>query len=246
MNSLAMLAVFNIICLPIVFVIAIVKRKLVLLIPFIIIQLAWIITGPEYLTYRAGGGFGLGTLVTFISMLFLLISILVFLIGGGMVFSRFQGKSNEIRWYLGYTAGSIVLCFLMGVPLLVSKNNTKQCNQLNQEEINGIVKSLNTYRTEHGDYPEELDMLVPTYLSSLPVPHCFENYGDLKASKGFGESATTSVKLPIFVKCGNFITIPVITYGWLQRYDLETNEWSRISFLDVPECYHKSLGWETK
>ncbi len=201
MSLLAVLAVLNIICLPIIFIVAILKRKLWLLVPFIIIQFAWIINGPNYLIYRAGGGFGPGTLINLTSVFLLLVSILIFLIGGGIAFINFKKAKRKIGWYLLYLIGAISLWFFMGIPLSIAGENSGQCNQLNQQEIEQLVNILNVYRTEHGEYPEDLEMLIPTYLPSLPTPHCFENYSKVGRPKGFGESAATNVGLPNFGYC---------------------------------------------
>ncbi len=240
MDLFVILAVLNIICMPVILIVAVVKRKLYLLIPSVIIQLVWIITGPEYLTYRAGGGFGPGAFVGIILVLFLVVSVLIFVVGGGIVLFQFRKQKNRIIWYLVYAISAVFLFFLMKWPLPVSRQDNSQCDQLNRQEIEKIVSALDSYRAEYGEYPQDLAVLVPTYLPLLPVPHCFEKYSDLTETKrGFGESVTMG--LPRFVICNNSVAIPVITFGWLQMYDLETGEWSRISFLDLPECYDQSL-----
>jgi len=243
MNLLAVLATLNLLCFPIIFVIAIRRRKhFWLLLPPTAIHLAWITVGPEYLTYRFGGGFGPGTLSTLFMSIFLLLSSITFVIGGIIVARAFWKEPNRNRWYIAYILGSIFLCIFMGLPMGIANEKQEECDQLNRQEAERIATALNSYQSEQGHYPKDLRVLVPAYLPTLPTPHCFANYDEVRVSRGFGESSTMSAGPPGFVLCDRVVAIPVITYGWLQMYDLETGEWSTRSFLDIPSCYDKSLG----
>jgi hypothetical protein len=233
LGFLAFLAVVNIILTPVIFVAALIKRQFWWIIPSLLIYVVWYFVGPEFLTYEFEMGFGSGAIVTLSSIVAALLSIVLFLVGAVVIIRSFWKDKFRWRWYAVYLIGAIFFVSIQPLPVAESQAEIEDCDRLNREEIETIAAALERYKAEHSEYPKGLGFLVPTYLESIPKPHCFEKYE--------ANTETVSAQIPKFTleKCFDekvYLTIPVITYGWTQRYDLETGEWAKLDFLDWPGC----------
>lgn len=60
-----------------------------------------------------------------------------------------------------------IFCYLL---VLTTSACTTPSDEIraNQERASEIIKAINSYEQEHGQFPVQLDVLVPTYLSQMP------------------------------------------------------------------------------
>lgn len=61
----------------------------------------------------------------------------------------------------------IIFCYLF---ILITSACTTPSDEIraNQERASEIIKAINSYEQDYGQFPEQLDVLVPKYLSQLP------------------------------------------------------------------------------
>lgn len=99
------------------------------------------------------------------------------------------------------------------------------CFGLNKHAAQPIIAALDEYQTDNEIYPEVLDDLVPEHIASIPTGRCApfsrSEYDPLNFEIDFCSPNDTPI-----------LTIPISSGEWIQRYNLETGLWARISFLD--------------
>jgi hypothetical protein len=76
-----------------------------------------------------------------------------------------------------------------------------------------LADALDHYKADHGDYPESLDALVPTYAPHVPRARYTVLFGGFDYSHGSGEATIMYVALPPFLR--NF-------------YDVGAKKWSTL------------------
>jgi hypothetical protein len=61
----------------------------------------------------------------------------------------------------------MIFCYLL---ILITSACTIPVNEIraNQERAGKIIKAINSYEQDQGQFPAQLDFLVPTYLSQVP------------------------------------------------------------------------------
>jgi len=133
------------------------------------------------------------------------------------------------RWYL---AGVILVPLILILPFFELFGIQMGCFRLNRRAAQPIITALDEYQRDNEKYPEVLDDLVPKYLDLVPhgscSPHSRPEYEPLE----FEIQVCSNEDVPI-------LTIPIGTGEWIQRYNLETGDWARISFLDGACSYLK-------
>lgn len=202
-------------------IVAVCLRRIWLVIPFLALLLLWAVIGPVVLAYSFGGGFGPGTMVTLLTFPADLLALVILIIGGIIVFIRLRKtKSQRGRYLAYYLVGSVLILSLPLVPVIGGGMIRGRCDKLNRDVGDTIVVALEAYKETHGEYPQTLDQLVPEYLPAVPTLHCFDKYErEIELVTCTPENVT-------------LLVVPDLAGGWPQRYNLETGEWSQISFLD--------------
>lgn len=62
----------------------------------------------------------------------------------------------------------LILCFLCVILAACTFPNTASSNQADKVEASKIIDAIGRYYTDHGEFPTQLNVLVPTYLPALP------------------------------------------------------------------------------
>jgi len=220
--------------LPLILIISIWRRQIRWLIGSLVVMVAWCIIGPELIVVTSFGGFGPGSILSLLIPPVVFISVIVFSIGGGVFIILSRKIEAPLRVFVEYWAGALLILVLALCPLLRAFSITQKYDELHRGIGNTIVDSLEAYKQDHGDYPKTVVALVPDYLSEIPFPTGFAIYDR------YSRFAAREFNLPRFEleECGDttLLTVPVLTYGWIQRYNLATGRWSTVSFLDGV-CY---------
>jgi fumarate reductase subunit D len=224
--------------LPLILIISICRRQIRWLIGSLVVMVAWCIIGPELIVVTFWGGFGPGAILSLLTLPAVLVSVAVFSLGGGIFIltsSKFDARFEAL---VTYWVGALIILALALCPLLLALDISQKRDELHREIGNTIVDSLEAYKQDHGDYPETVAALVPNYLSEVPSPTGFAIYDK------YNRFAAREFSLPQFEleECGDtiLVTVPVLTYGWIQRYNLATGGWSTVSVMDGI-CY--GLEW---
>lgn len=98
------------------------------------------------------------------------------------------------------------------------------CFNLNQRAAQPIITAIEKYREEIGT-PLSIEVLVPEYLSEVPTGKCAPLPGSSIEKPVFKIERCTSEEVSI-------LTIPITSGEWIQRYNIETEKWATLSFLD--------------
>jgi hypothetical protein len=82
------------------------------------------------------------------------------------------GSVQQIRWFAGgprkrLVAGYATAAMYIVVAGLVVGYVTLQAN-VARDRAPELVKAVEHYRTDHGEYPSDLEKLVPAYVPSVP------------------------------------------------------------------------------
>ena len=169
-----------------------------------------------------GGAFGPGFLV-FLSACLAIPMSAIFLLIGWPFFYRAVGK-NYLRHSL-YLGGGLIIVCLQFAPLYGDLGIGGACDKRTMQIGNQIVVELENYRQDNGEYPTELNALVPGYLSQLPTNKCLGSVGP-EITFQLRECAQDGIAL---LTASSFD-------GWkVLRYNLSTSNWSGLDFLEG-EC----------
>lgn len=98
---------------------------------------------------------------------------------------------------------------------------------------------METYKQNHGDYPDSLDVLVPAYVTEIPRAICLKPYNWISGILFAKTPTDTSHDISRFYLCEfhkqTFLAIEGTAFGFTHLYDFEKREWHTIDFLDG-EC----------
>ena len=101
---------------------------------------------------------------------------------------------------------------------------------------------LGAYQQDHDAYPQEMGALVPNYVPELPSPRCFAPF------RWFRRSDRSQTWFP-FHGSGEFglrecsregvtvLTVPSVEFDFIQRCNVTTGHWSRVSAFDGACAY---------
>lgn len=124
-----------------------------------------------------------------------------------------------------YWAGMILIPIILVLPFFELLWIQRACFGLNRHAAQPIISALEEYHAENGNYPETLDELVPEYFASLPPGRCAPFSSSNSEKLKFEINICQPDDIPI-------LTVPIGSGEWIQRYNLGTGDWARISFLD--------------
>jgi hypothetical protein len=130
--------------------------------------------------------------------------------------------------FIGNLIIGLVMVITIAIPPLTYLPIKEKCSKSNSAKIPALSQALEKYYRDNERYPEELDELVPEYLSALPKPSCHYLCG---MSLEFRLRACEGYEPEFFVR-----TIDLVGYDF---YSFEDGEHSRVhSFLDFPDPGH--------
>jgi hypothetical protein len=232
---LAFLIIFIIGAIPaLIFLFLLRKRYLGLTKVFLLILIALSAAASVHLTYGLGAGF-FGGAFSCLTIPIAASSLIVLILAG----ARFLRPSKEDRSRRRlYLMGVLLIPFLLFAPLLGELLIMGTCDALNRQTGNTIVQALDAYKQDHESYPEDLDALVPSYISALPSARCFTPYQWFHGSDYIDLATKAEFSLHKCPRQGvTLLVIPSVEFDFFQRYNLTTGNWSRVSFLDG-KCSH--------
>jgi hypothetical protein len=125
-----------------------------------------------YTLINFGGAFGSGILLFCASALIVPVICIAALIMGMRLFPQLDRTRKAI-----YGLGGLVILLAQTSPILGNYGIGGYCDMKFREYGNEIVQAVQQYQKDHGAYPEEIDELVPGYLSSVPTYNCLGGLG---------------------------------------------------------------------
>ncbi len=173
-------------------------------------------------------------IIFFFVSTFLAIVFWFFLIFGNrardaIFFSRKNHSTRALILYL------LIACLVFPssyiLPYYGSRLYNSGCDAIHRESGNQISSAIQHYRGENGRYPEELDELVPEYLSHIPVAVCFPPIRFLGIKPQRYDFLTSNHDYKI-VSCSqkNFLVVEDMNHSYPQVMNLETGIWSYLIF----------------
>jgi hypothetical protein len=165
------------------------------------------------------GGLGPGSWISFLSPLAVILAAGLLIFSARSAFHDFQGEWLRPGLCI---IGGLILCLMQLTPKVGYHVIAPHCDQQSRENAAPIIAAVEAYYVEHGEYPDELESLVPAYLPQLPTPAC--RWLDAGETHPFDlEYCTPEVTL---------LTVSLADDYGDQRYNFATGNWSSISFLD--------------
>jgi hypothetical protein len=76
------------------------------------------------------------------------------------------------KFYLLMSCWILVLC----LSACSTNRTTNEIITANQERASEIISALARYQQAHGQFPDQLDLLVPTYLAQIPITISGQNF----------------------------------------------------------------------
>jgi hypothetical protein len=70
----------------------------------------------------------------------------------------------------------IALLFNLIIPIYLSDWIMNKCDSDHRELAVPIINAVNEYKVDNNEYPTDLNLLIPKYISDIPVPSCFLVY----------------------------------------------------------------------
>jgi hypothetical protein len=72
----------------------------------------------------------------------------------------------------------LISCWILFFSLSACSTNetTTEIIKANQERASEIIGALARYQQAHGQFPDQLDLLVPTYLTHIPATLSGQNF----------------------------------------------------------------------
>lgn len=174
---------------------------------------------PFLVIATMGGGWGPGTLFCCLPGLVVPLSLITILLARPRFWRAFPDDRGRRRLFL---AGGALIVLLQLLPAVGSQAIRWTCSVLSAGTASRIAEAAQAYQHDHGDYPEDLQALVPNYLPAVPAPACAWLSG--REGNAFD-----------IASCGTgptLIVSPSVDGGGIERFNLETGNWSSISFLD--------------
>lgn len=165
-----------------------------------------------------GGAFGPGVLMLCIAPPFGILGLLIHF----RLSRRYRSEENvlaPIWWRSLLLAVFVVTVFMAPLPGYYAV--TSLCNGLHARAAEPLVQALDDYREAQGNYPGTVEALVPEYIEAIPTPFCFGLFPQAQYQSYTLERCPEPI-----------LWLDVVQRGFPQRLNLETGEWSTISFLD--------------
>ena len=174
-----------------------------------------------FLSVYAGGMFGLGSMLVCLSPFTVAISLLLLLILLGRFTRAFAQDRPRIRFYV---IGGLLIVVLQAGVFAGHFGVRSACFAQTRRRARPVIAAVESYRQEHGSYPQKLDEVIPTYLPSLPSAAC-----------GWLQSSDYVDREFALKRCDPGVTLLILDSldgDFIRRYNFSTGNWSSVSFLD--------------
>src|SRR5947209_11817802 len=89
------------------------------------------------------------------------------------------------RWQYKVFGSAVAVCCAVSAIFLYRTHQRELLISRGKEGAERIFVALESYRSEHGVYPNSLDELVPTYMKGLPKPFDSMHWEYWSHAKGF-------------------------------------------------------------
>jgi hypothetical protein len=196
------------------------------LFPSMLYSIVLAIIGPELVAYTMGAGFGPGAIVTLIAFPYGLFCFVLLTGLGFRAIKNIQNWNENIPKALVVGIISILSILLPLAPAIGGAAIRNRCDRMNREIGMTIVDAMKAFEIDHGEFPRHVTQLVPSYLSEVPSPVCFDKF------LVYGITGAANAEFEI-VDCADVVlTVPDLSLGFPQRYNFADSEWSMMSFLD--------------
>jgi hypothetical protein len=184
----------------------------------------WAVFGSVALVYGPGAGI-FGRALSCLPAIAGAIALLILTIEGFRSLGASIGDPRLRRWH---RFGVFLVPLLLASPVLGEFAITRIYDTANRAAAGTIITAMAAYEDDHGDYPESLDVLVPHYLQEIPAargfgPFTWFHEDDYIYHSTFDLAECNGVTL---------VTIYSLKLDFIQRYNMTTGVWSRVSFLD--------------
>lgn len=175
----------------------------------------------SYIFFSTGTFFisGITCLLFPLALIALLIALFWRRKNGDLLSSDIQVK----RWYW---VGVVLIPIILVLPFFEIFGITAACFGRNARTAEPIIAAMEAYHQDHGIYPEEINALSPQYLGEIPAGHC----APIGASTF--EVPVYDISTCTYDGETTVLSIPIGSGEWIQRYNMDTGLWSRVSFLD--------------
>jgi hypothetical protein len=191
-----------------------------------IVYLVFLIAFSIYMAFFSarnfGGAFGAGMAFACLSALLVPISLIVLL----LLRRPFRRKYADdlIRRRL-YVVGGVIIILVQIFPILGSYSIDKACYAATRGNASPLISAVQRYEQDIGQYPSEVQDLLPMYISQIPAPACLWLSGDTyREQTGFEITACRNGSV--------LLTTISLDGSSIERYNFATGNWSSISFLD--------------
>ncbi len=177
--------------------------------------------GAAVVSVYAGGMFGLGSILACLTPFTIVVSLLLFLIFWRRFFRASEDNQQQRRFYL---VSGLSIVALQVVVFAGHFGIQSACFAQTRRQATPIIDAVEAYRQANGDYPQELEEIVPSYLEALPSPSCawlrIDSYTPAKFALERCEPDIT------------LLTVDSLDGEFIRRYNFATGDWSFVSFLD--------------
>jgi hypothetical protein len=219
-NLAPVLVIISFLSVP-AFILLLWKGSVKLALAFLVFMIAESVLAALCAVYTFGGAFGPGMLMFCLSFLAVPLSLLILLLGRRPFFRVFAEDRQRCRFYL---IGGLLIAALQLSPVVGHYAIRAICHAQNRRTGAQIIMTVETYKREHGSYPEDLSALVPKYMPALPSPGCSWLSSNEWAEDGFALQRCRSGEV--------LLTVRSVDRSSVERYNFETGNWSSVSFLD--------------
>lgn len=115
------------------------------------------------------------------------------------------------------------------IPLPFSIFIIRTCDSYHNNQAIPLIHAVENYYNEQGEYPDEIEALIPQYIEFIPEPFCLTPY------YWFGNYENTRIRLDFYMlDCidKKVLAVQDTSLGWLRRYDFENLKWSASDAFD--------------
>jgi hypothetical protein len=187
------------------------------------------------------GAFGPGLWMLLCSLPVTVISLLQFFTGQNA--QKAKNDIPKLQWWIRLLVFTLTLSMSLA-PILGLTVISSACYKLHSWLAEPIIGALHAYEADSGAYPRDLETLVPDYLETIPKPFCLylnpvfvllwnsnDNRHDMRQ---YHIEHCTNTERETNNRTGEriILTVENIAGGFPYRYNLQTGEWSSVSYFD--------------
>lgn len=85
------------------------------------------------------------------------------------------------------------------VPIMLASWVVKECDDKHRQLATSLINAMAEFKADTGLYPNNLEMLIPDYVTEIPAPTCFSVYRPF-ASKITNPNLLRTIEYPLMIK----------------------------------------------